>query len=321
MKLPLILSLLASCAVVVGVTSAAEHQEAVASAGQTEWTFRYAGQPVMVYAFAPWSYKPYVKVLSTIEGEDLLRDAPHDHLHHHALMYAIRVNGLNFWEEISGSGVEKPVKTDRPELGHTAAGLPEARLHQVLHWLAPQDAFLPDSAAVALLIEDRTLTLTVDPGSKEVALQWQSRFEVGGKTNEVTLTGSTYFGVGMRFREDLDGVAVHRNAGGKPDLSNNRQDVTPHAWGSVAFEKPGHPATITVYGDPKNAHGDATFFTMRTPFAYLSATQGLHETPLVYKSGDRFELNYLVTVKPELLAPEAITARGQKWQPARTVLP
>ena len=156
MKLPLILSLLASCAVVVGVTSAAEHLEAVASAGQTEWTFRYAGQPVMVYAFAPWSYKPYVKVLSTIEGEDLLRDAPHDHLHHHALMYAIRVNGLNFWEEISGSGVEKPVKTDRPELGHTAAGLPEARLHQVLHWLAPQDAFLPDSAAVALLIEDRT---------------------------------------------------------------------------------------------------------------------------------------------------------------------
>ena len=37
-----------------------------------------------------------------VTGENLLRDAPHDHLHHHALMYGIRVNGVNFWEETPG---------------------------------------------------------------------------------------------------------------------------------------------------------------------------------------------------------------------------
>ena len=47
-----------------------------------------------------------------------------------------------------------------------------------------------------------------------------------------------------------------------------------------------------------NARGDAAFFTMRSPFAYLSATQELDRDPLVYKSGDRFALNYLIAAIP-----------------------
>ncbi|HEY9174805.1 MAG TPA: DUF6807 family protein, partial [Verrucomicrobiae bacterium] len=74
-----------------------------------EWTVTSGGQKLLVYAFGRERFKPCVRELYTLKGDNLLRDAPHDHLHHHALMYAIRVNGLNFWEEISGSGVEKPV--------------------------------------------------------------------------------------------------------------------------------------------------------------------------------------------------------------------
>ena len=191
------------------------------AAAQIEWTVFHGDKKLLVYRSDPRQFKPYVKELCTIRGDNLLRDAPKDHLHHHGLMYAVRVNGLNFWEEISGSGVEKPIETLRPELGASPAGLPQATIRQTLHWLAPQEAFLPDSPKWALLIERRTLVLTVNEAQDEVALCWKSHFEVGGKTNTVILAGASYFGLGARFLEELDPVAEHFNSEGRPDLTGN----------------------------------------------------------------------------------------------------
>ena len=279
-----------------------------------EWTITSGGQKLLVYAFGRARFKPCVKELYTPKGDNLLRDAPDDHLHHHALMYAIRVNGLNFWEELSGSGVQKPVESPAPELGTSAAGLPQATIRQTLHWLAPQDAFLPDSPKLALLVEQRTLVLTVDKAKDEVALRWSSQFEVGGKTNTVVLEGSTYFGLGVRFQQELDPIAEHFNSDGKPDLSDTKQDVTPHDWCAVAFDRPGAPATFAMFGHPANARGKATWFTMKRPFAYVSATQGLDKEPLVYHTGDRWQVDYLVTVYPAVKSAEFLNARANQWR-------
>ena len=43
----------------------------------TAWTFSYRNQKVLVYAFAPQKFKPYVKELYTLQGENILRDSPH----------------------------------------------------------------------------------------------------------------------------------------------------------------------------------------------------------------------------------------------------
>ena len=308
------LFLLFSLCCLPSVLSAAEPLTIEPTPQTTEWTVRYQGHKLLVYAFAPQKFKPYVKELATVTGDNLLRDAPFDHLHHHALMYAIKVNGVNFWEETPGCGVEKPVATDKPETGVNAQGLPQATLTQRIHWLPAQDAFLPDNPALALLIEQRTLTLTVDAAKQEVALRWHSEFQVGGKSTEVTLTGANYHGLGMRYRQDLDALAHHVNAGGLPDLSGNKQDVSQHQWGAVTFDPPGHPATLALFGHPANTRGDARFFTMRTPFAYLSATQNLDKEPLVYKTGDKFQLNYLVTVYPALKTSADLNARAQTWE-------
>ena len=281
-----------------------------------EWTVSHQGRKLLVYSFAPQKFKPYVKELGTITGDNILRDSPFDHLHHHALMYAIKVNGINFWEEVPGCGVEKPITTSAPELGVDAQGRPRAVIRQTLHWLAAQDAFLHDTTPAALLIEQRTLTLTVDESAREVALQWKSAFKVGAKTNEVTLTGANYHGLGMRFLQEFDPIVRHLNAGGAPDLKG-RQDVSKHGWGSVSFDRPGKPVTLVLMGHPSNARGDAWFFTMREPFAYLSATQNLDKEPLVYRSGQTFELNYLLTVYPELKPADAINQRAQSWQTAK----
>ena len=289
-----------------------------AKAGEqaTEWTISNAQQKLLVYSFPRGQFKPCVKELYPLGGPNILRDAPFDHLHHHALMFAIAVNGLNFWEEVSGSGVEQPVQSPPPEVGTGADGLPQATVRQTLHWLAPQDAFLPASPKNALLIEQRTLVLTVNEATREVALRWKSAFAVGGKTNTVALsaTGHPYFGLGMRFLQELDPVADQFNADGRPDLSGTKQDLSPHAWSAVAFDRPGAPATIALFDHPSNARSPAVFFTMKRTFAYLSATQALDKAPLVYHAGDKFELNYLITLYPELKSTPAINQRAEQWR-------
>jgi hypothetical protein len=313
-------ALRASCAFILALlglcshhmASAAERLVAETSSHPYNWTISYDGKPVLAYVFDPQKYKPYVQALNTVAGYGVLRDTPGDHLHHHALMYGIRVNGINFWEETAGCGVQKVVESRPPEILKDAAGLPQARLMQVLYWLAPGDAFLPNSNAPALLIERRTLTLTVDPAKRETALLWNSEFEVGPGTNVVTLAGANYHGLGMRFLEELDALAVHLTPDGNPDLANTRQDVSVHRWEAVAFNDPGKPATIALFGLPGNARADAHYFAMKTPFAYLSATQGLDQEPLVYHRGERFQLNYLVTTYPEVKSAEALVERSRQ---------
>ena len=194
----------------------------------SSWKVSWGGRPIMEYAFGSAQYKPYVKELYAWNGVNILRDAPSDHLHHHALMYAVRVNGLNFWEEVPGSGVQRVVKTQPPVARRNAAGQPEAVLAQTIHWVAPADAFLPDTTRAALLIEERTLTVALDESRREVALRWQSDFTAG--INPVTLGGANYFGLGMRFRKDFVLLADHLS------LSSSRSH---HREGGVLQEMMG----------------------------------------------------------------------------------
>jgi hypothetical protein len=312
-----LLLVLCSCLRAAAATDSATALRVEPGRDTSSWTILNGEKKVMIYAFAPQKFKPYVKELCTIRGDNILRDAPHDHLHHHALMYAIKVNGINFWEELSGHGVQKVIESPEPVTGVTGLGgerRPQATIQQLIHWVAPQDAFLPSNAPVALLIEKRTLVLTLNPRTEEVALEWKSQFEVGPRTNSVTLTGANYHGLGMRFLQELDPLAIHSLAGVRPDLSNNRQEVAPAAWAAVSFDRPTGPATIALSGHPSNARGDATYFNMLTPFAYLAATQALDKEPLVYRQGEKFELSYLILVYPEAKPSEKLRDRMERWR-------
>jgi hypothetical protein len=301
------LALAALLSLVAGVSAAQSTLRLESGVATNAWVVSHNGQPLLRYVFNPRQAKPYVAEFSAPGGRNILRDSPSDHLHHHALMYAIKVNGLNFWEEVSGNGVERVVETTASVTGGAAT------LRQTIHWVAPQDAFLADTTPAALLVEQRTLVLTVDAATREAALEWKAEFEVGKKTNEVALTGATYHGLGMRYIQAFDALANHSYAGRKPDLVN-RQEVSPAKWAAVSFAAPVQPATIALVPHPANARGDGAFFSMLTPFAYLAATQGLDKEPLVYRSGDKFTLRYLVLLYPEVKTTEALEARARRWR-------
>jgi len=118
----------------------------------------------------------------------------------------------------------------------------------------------------------------------------------------------------MRFLQELDPLAVHSVAGTRPDLSNNRQDISAAPWAAVSFRAPIGPATIALAGHPSNTRADSTYFSMLTPFAYLSATQALDKEPLTYHSGDKWELNYLVLLYPDAQPSPTLRQRVEAWR-------
>ena len=279
---------------------------------QREIEIRLGTQPLLVYAFATNQFKPYVRELCTLAGQNVLRDSPPDHLHHHGLMYAIRVNGVNFWEEKDAPGVEKPVKLLAHSVGKSATGLPQAKFTQLIHWLAHTNGNTANSKAVALLIEQRTLTLTVDEPNGEVALQWDAAFEVG-QSGKVTLHGTDYNGLGLRLPESFDHVAVFQNSEKSLYVGPNGRDNISAQWTSVTGKTAKGEITVALFGKSTNPGGSTVFFSLLDPFAYLAATQGLNNKPLEYVAGDKFYLSYLLTVFNEPKSADFLQRCYEAW--------
>lgn len=276
-----------------------------------DWVVRWRGQTVCGYDFHANRKKPYVRELAAPGGVNILRDSPADHQHHHALMYGIWVNGVNFWEEAGNYGLEKPTATRDLGVRTGRGSLAVAGLRQELDWT-------PASAdAKPLLRETRTLRVSVDAASKELALVWHSTFRLAPGVDRVKLDGANYHGLGMRFLQPLDPLAVHRVAGETLDLSNNRQDVRPGTWAAVSFDRAGAPATVVLAGSPANRGAPAHFFSMLTPFAYLSATQNLDRQPLEYVAGQEWTLTYLVLLYPDVKPDNFIQTRVARWTAAQ----
>jgi hypothetical protein len=282
-----------------------------------ELEVRYKGHKLLVYAFATNQFKPYVKELYTLRGENVTRDAPPDHLHHHGLMYAVYVNGINFWEERGTPGIEKHVGLPLHAAKVDANGTPLAFFTEDIHWLGPTNLNAADSRAAAVLLEQRTLTLMVDEKNQEVALRWVSKFQVGPNAGKVSVHGPNYDGLGLRLPESFNHVAKFQNSAGQPYTGDNTQNVIPARWTSVAGQMEGRAVMLVMFGRSDNDRGDGIFFTMLDPFAYLSVTQGLDQKPLEYAAGDKFSLSYLLTVYTEDKSPEFIRQRCERWEKER----
>jgi hypothetical protein len=279
--------------------------------GQLAWHFK--GRKLFDYVFATNQFKPYVRELYSLAGDSVLRDAPFDHLHHHGLMYAIRINGVNFWEEANQPGHQRHLKLLAQDTRRSASGLPEASFTELVHWVPHADRALADTTPAAFLVERRTLTLTVDEAQEEIALAWHAEFEVGARTNCVTLHGSDYNGLGLRLPAAWDHVARHENSEHAPYPAGGKPGAVPARWSAVSHTVDGRAMHVALFARPRGQAGTNCFFAMTEPFTYLAATQGLDKAPLQYRAGDRFAIDYLVLVYPTARTAAHIEARYRAW--------
>ena len=245
---------------------------------------------LLEYRYRDVPFKPYVKRLFTPGGLNVLRDAPHDHQHHHALMYAIGVDGVDFWAE---NAERKPGKQAHRSLEAFFTPLRSpARLASFTHqidWLSADET--------PLLKERRTIEICCDPTLAASLVTWRAQLEPAPGKDSVTLTGSHYFGLGIRFVESMDKVGRFFNPDAQEgELVRNQDRLVKSRWCAYTAPAEGKFVTVAVFDHPDNPRHPAGVFTMATPFAYLSATLNLWKEPLLLKASEPLQLCYGVAL-------------------------
>jgi len=263
-------------------------------------------RPLLRYRYRDVPFKPYADRLFTPGGVNILLDAPADHQHHHALMFAVTADGVNFWEEhqTPGRQVHRRFCDTRIDSRKDVAF---AGFSEQLDWMNPQSGEL-------MLKEQRALEVCRLTDPEVTLLTWQSRFEPPKSKQSVTLTGSHYQGLGLRLIRSMDAGGEFRNADGKAGtIFRGEERLVRSRWCAYTAKADGKDVTVAMFDHPGNERHPATWFTMTKPFAYLSATLALHEKPLKVASDNPLVLRYAVALWEGRAEADVIEKLYKRW--------
>jgi hypothetical protein len=267
-------------------------------------------QLLMQYQSTPAPYKVYVSRLTTPAGRQVLRDSPHDHVHHHALMYAIGADGVDFWGESPGAKPGRQIPRGDPLVEVSGTGdSQQAQIEQVIDWT--------DSEGTRLLTENREIVLLPGVVADATLLEWKSCFAPSSGREKAEIWGRHYFGLGMRFVESMDGVGTLVNAAGEAgEAVRGTEKLVRADWCAYTAPVDGQPVTVAMFGHPGNPRHPTTWFTMTKHFAYLSATLNLAKQPLTVTSDKPLALAYAVAVWDGAVDRDRIQRAYDRWTQA-----
>lgn len=248
--------------------------------------FKSGERFLMVYQVTENPAKPYISMLYSQAGVNVLRDSPADHKHHHGLMFAVAVDGVDFWSENPKCGRQVNRSQDAARLFAQHGDALEFG-PQPIDWVGP------DGKKV-IVRETRVVGVRRAGPSSATLVTWRTRLEPPPGEDSVTLTGSAYFGLGMRFVRSMDKGGRFVNADGKTGVAGTNNARS--AWCAYSASADGKPVTVAMFDSPANPRHPATWFTMDSAFAYLAATLDLSRQPLTVPAGKPLELCYYVAV-------------------------
>jgi len=264
-----------------------------------------AGDRVLLrYRYEGVPYKPYVQELFTPGGVNILRDAPADHLHHHALMFAVAVEGVNFWEEQQQPGRQRHLSFAHYVKAGDGNNPEAAGFDEQLEWVNPR-------TDEVLATELRTIKVCLMKEQNATVLKWVGKLSPPAGKDSITLTGSPYFGLGMRFLESMDTGGRFINAQGQTGVENTNDKRA--KWCAYVAKADGKAVTVAMFDYPDNVRHPATWFTMEKPFAYLSATLALHKESLKIVATEPLVLRYGVALWDGQVSPEQIEKAYSRW--------
>jgi hypothetical protein len=232
-------------------------------------TIQYYGRLLLEYRSQPNPMKVYVSKWTTPQGTQVLRDSPHDHVHHRALMYAIGIDKCDFWSEVPPQDYGKQVPTGGVYISSSSTNdRNQVVINQTINWVNTQSA--------VLAVESREITAHLGAIESASLLTWATTLTPTEAKPEVELWGRHYFGLGMRFVESMDtGATIVTPSDDAGTTVRGSETLTRATWCAVQGKADGKPVTIAMFDAPDNPRHPATWFTMNVPFAYLSATLDL----------------------------------------------
>lgn len=245
---------------------------------------------VLHYRYADVSKKPYADQLRSPNGVQVLRDSPDDHKHHHALMYALIVDGVNFWEEHLADSGQQRHKSLSDVKATKQNDTARAGFVEELDWLGT-------ASDKPLMIERRAIDVIESNDPAVTLVEWRCRFETPPGKDAVMLGGNPYHGLGMRFLTSMDTGGRFIYADDTPgDRLDRDLRLTPDKWCAYTAKADGKSVTVAIFDHPTNLRHPATMFTMTQPFAYLSATLNESKEPIILKADKPLDLCYGVAL-------------------------
>lgn len=266
----------------------------------------YNDRKLLSYTWIDTLFKPYVKELFTPAGLNVLLDSPNDHKHHHGLMLAYKVDGINYWEETENSGRQKSLEiSEIYSSSESTSG--EAGFSTTIHWIGPE-------GGTVALKENRTIRGEFNPRLEANLFDWQSRILISDSKSPVQLAGAHYNGLGLRFVRSMDNAGQFVTAENKKgEIFRGQERLIPDRWCAYLSQVGNKKVTIAMFAAPGNPRGLTTWFTMKEPFAYLSATMRLHENPMTLQSGEMLSLRYGVALWDGHVDTQRIEEAYQYW--------
>jgi len=273
--------------------------------------FLVNGRNMAEYQFQPVPFKPYIKRLCTPSGLNLLRDNVPDHPHHHGLMFALGVDGIDFWGETPGCGKQKhrtvavrsSTKTVTANPPRSADRRARGRIDEHLEWADPTGR--------CLLTESRSITIDVRPDV--TLLTWRSALRRPESMPPARIAGRHYFGLGVRFVQAMDADGPFFNPDNRPGtVYRGDERLVTSRWCAYRARLDDRDVTVAMFDAPDNPR-PATWFIMARPFAYLSATMAYHKEPMQLPPGKTLTVVYAVALWDGAATPNQIEAAYRDW--------
>ena len=233
----------------------------------------------------PTTFKPYIIRLMTPSGINIIRDTPPDHTHHHGLMFAIKVDGVNCWEEFNPKDFGRQETLSIAESVTESNNRKEKKVETNLLW--------SDGVGQSLVLEKRTITACQI--NDATVLNWISVFTLPSGKEKAVLGGNEYHGLGMRFIESMD-------EGGKyfasSDAGKKEGRLTPCRWMAYNVKADGKPVTVAMFDTKDNPH-PMLAYTMGSgegEFGYFSATANLYRKSVTLTSQKPVTFHYMLVL-------------------------
>ncbi|MDR1923391.1 MAG: PmoA family protein [Planctomycetaceae bacterium] len=279
--------------------------------------------PLAEYRYISVKAKPYIDILRTPSGKNILRDSPHDHLHHHGLMFAVAVDGHNFWEENSpniGRQLTRKIYIKQADGKKTEAAASDNRtssLESDLDWVNGADKVLiKEKRKVDVQLSD---AVNSNAGGKVTLLDWETTLIADDKGAFLDKISHHYYGLGMRFDKSMDkgGRFFSDKSDNKFDVVRGDEKVTECRWLAYTSKLNGEQVTVAVFGHPGNPIPTKGFSMGDSPkghFAYLGITLNLHRQPVSMKPDSSLTFRYRVVVWDGEATPETVEKTFQQYR-------
>jgi len=245
-------------------------------------------QTFVEYRFSNDDFKPYVQVLRSPGGINVLRDRPYDHLHHRGLMFAVNMNHIEFWGQGWSMG----------SLGQQIYDADSLHLDIKTNSLTGDLSWNSLEFKKNIIEEHRKVQLMDSNGVKATLLAWESTFSVPVGHANAIWKGDHYHGLGMRFAKEMDesDQFFFAKDAQKPEHVRGVEFLTRASWAAYYSMSEGQKVTVAMFDAPANPRYPAHWFTMYKPFSFLSATINSYREPFEIKAGQAARFRYGIAV-------------------------